>query len=136
MTLEREIEILAKCVYGEAGGMAKEEQALVAWCVFQRVDAGFGSTIAEVVTQPLQFTGYAANKPVDAGILRLCKAEYAKWKRGAGQGEVWQAGLGSAWLGAAWRGKARFGRRGRVMTVACRRDGDRLPTYAAEKKLA
>jgi hypothetical protein len=81
---DNDMEILAKCVYGEAGGMLPEEQRLVVWTVFQRVDDGrFGASIKAVITAPAQFTGYAPDKPVVGAILALCEEEYAKWKSGA-----------------------------------------------------
>jgi hypothetical protein len=71
--------MLAQTVYGEARGCASTEQALVLWCIFQRVDYGFGADIAAVVTAPSQFHGYSASHPVLPEILELCAAERDKW---------------------------------------------------------
>jgi spore germination cell wall hydrolase CwlJ-like protein len=62
---ETEIEILAQTVYGEARGCSTEEQKLVVWVVFQRVDAdGFGGTIEKVLAAPRQFHGYDPKNPI------------------------------------------------------------------------
>lgn len=78
-----DIELLARTVYGEARGLCAEEQRLVVWTVFQRVDAGaYGDTVAEVVTKPNQFAGYDPAHPVTDEIFALCAEELDKWERG------------------------------------------------------
>lgn len=53
-----EIELIARTIWGEAEGVVSQaEQAAVAWCVLNRVDAS-GQTIEQVVTAPNQFLGY------------------------------------------------------------------------------
>lgn len=53
-----ELELVARTIWGEAEGVAsRDEQAAVAWCILNRVDA-WGKTIEEVVTAPSQFHGY------------------------------------------------------------------------------
>ena len=53
-----EIELIARTIWGEAEGVADQtEQAAVAWCILNRVDAS-GQTIERVVTAPNQFLGY------------------------------------------------------------------------------
>jgi len=73
--------MLARVVWGEARGCLPDEQRLVIWTVFQRVDAGgwYGSTIKEVVTKCGQFNGYSRRNPVDPDIYDLCAGEYQKW---------------------------------------------------------
>lgn len=53
-----EIELIGRTIWGEAEGVRdRAEQAAVAWCILNRVDAS-GKTIEEVVTAPEQFHGY------------------------------------------------------------------------------
>ena len=80
---EKDIELLAKTVYGEARGCSREEQKLVIWTVFQRVgDTRFGDTLESVITAPAQFSGYRAKNPVDPRIYELCVEEINKWVNG------------------------------------------------------
>lgn len=51
---EAEVDLLARTIYAEARGLSATEQAAVAWCVLNRVDAGYG-TLTEVLTAPHQF---------------------------------------------------------------------------------
>lgn len=51
---EETVNLLADTIYAEARGSQTMEQAAVAWCVLNRVDAGYG-TIEEVLTAPYQF---------------------------------------------------------------------------------
>ena len=75
----KEIEMLAKTVYGEARGCSTIEQSAVVWCILNRVDAGRGS-IAEVITAPGQFSGYSKNFPVTNEIKALVQDVIARWK--------------------------------------------------------
>ena len=53
-----EVELIARTIWGEADGVkSKAEQAAVAWCILNRVDA-WGQSIEYVVTKPYQFLGY------------------------------------------------------------------------------
>lgn len=53
---EREANMLAQLINSEAGGVkSKAQQAGVPWCVLNRFDAGFESTIAAVITADGQF---------------------------------------------------------------------------------
>jgi len=76
-----DIRMLARVVWGEARGCSPDEQRLVCWTVFQRVDAGgwYGSTIKEVVTKRAQFNGYRSKNPVESDIYDLCAEEAQKW---------------------------------------------------------
>jgi len=62
---EAEVEMLARVIWGEARGIPSDmEKAAVVWCVLNRVDAdAWPDTVAEVVTQPYQFTGYLKEYP-------------------------------------------------------------------------
>jgi Cell wall hydrolyses involved in spore germination len=76
--------MIARTVYGEARGCAPDEQALVVWCILQRVDdARFPDTIADVVTQPSQFHGYSPHNPVDDAICAVVATELDAWAQGA-----------------------------------------------------
>ena len=80
----REIEMLAQTVWGEARGLSPDEQRLVAWTVFQRVDAThkWGDNLEDVITQPVQFVGYSENHPVCPVIYALVYEELIKWYNG------------------------------------------------------
>ena len=81
---DRDVEILAKTVWGEARDCAPEEWRLVVWTVLQRVGAaGWGDTIEAVATAKYQFAGYRASNPVDPGIRETVAAELANWASGA-----------------------------------------------------
>jgi hypothetical protein len=79
---DEEADMLARTVWGEAGGLPQEEQALVIWTVLQRVDAGFGDTISAVVTSPNQFAGHDTSHPIKDEILELVQNELGKWELG------------------------------------------------------
>lgn len=61
-----EVEAIAKLIYGEAGVVpSTTEKAAVVWCVLNRVDdPAFPDTVLEVITAPLQFSGYSAENPI------------------------------------------------------------------------
>ena len=70
---------IAKTIYGEAGGLGATEQAAVAWCILNRVDAGKGNIIS-VVTAPRQFHGYSASNPVTDDIYNLVLDVLQRWQ--------------------------------------------------------
>jgi hypothetical protein len=76
-----EIEMLAKTVWGEARGCSDEEQRLVIWTIFQRLDSEIwiGDTIEAIITRQGQFTGYRSYHPIDENILKICEEELQKW---------------------------------------------------------
>lgn len=83
---EDEIDMLARLVLREAGGCSKEEQRLIVWTVFQRVDSTDHdfrnmNTIGDVVTAPYQFA-YDEAAPVKDDIRQMCEAELEKWAKG------------------------------------------------------
>ena len=81
--------IIAKIMYSECGGIQSDtEKACVAWVVLNRVDAGYGDTIAVVATAPMQF-GYKANVPVKDNLLILSYDVLDRWaKEKSGETEV------------------------------------------------
>ena len=80
---ERDIELLAKMVWGEARGCAPAEQALCVWTVINRLEAGrFGDTLEDVVTAPHQFVGYQAKHPVTDEIRTVVEDALAAWDNG------------------------------------------------------
>ena len=71
---ERDIVLCAKLVWGEARGVkSKAEKAAVIWCVLNRLDAGYASTIEKVITARGQFTGYRKSNPVTDELYELAK---------------------------------------------------------------
>lgn len=83
---DAEADMLARLVLREAGGCSEEEQRLVVWTVFQRVDSTDHdfhnmNTITDVVTAPHQFA-YDETAPIKDNIRRMCEAELEKWATG------------------------------------------------------
>lgn len=75
-----DIEMLAKVIWGEARGIkSTDEKAAVVWCILNRVDAGFASTIKGVVTAPYQFTGYRSSNPVTEEFYDLALDVLVRW---------------------------------------------------------
>lgn len=80
---EEEIDMLAKLVCAEAGGCSADEQRLVIWTVFQRVDSADWdfrnmNDITAVVTAPNQFA-YSQKAPIIESIRAICAEEISKW---------------------------------------------------------
>lgn len=67
-----EAELIAKTIYGEGRGCSQMEQAAIAWCILNRADT-YGASVAEVVTAPYQFLGYAEHNPVTPEIYALAQ---------------------------------------------------------------
>lgn len=86
---QEDIDALARTMWGEARGITdKAEIAAVAWCVLNRVDAGYG-TILKVVSAPGQFDGYKSYFPVTEELAELAKDVLIRWNREkAGETEV------------------------------------------------
>lgn len=61
---EKEIEMLAKVVYKEAGGIKwKHHKAAVVWCVLNRLDSGiYGDSMYDIIVQPNAFAYYPETK--------------------------------------------------------------------------
>lgn len=76
-----EAKYLAKTIWGEARGCSTTEQAAVAWCVLNRVDAeGFSNNIIKVITQPSQFHGYRRSFPVTDELYELAIDVLGRWE--------------------------------------------------------
>lgn len=89
---DADAQALAQMAWGESRGVASLsagggtvspecQQAAAMWCVLNRYDAGFaGDSIAEIVSAPRQFHGYAAEHPVDEGLLALAYDVLDRWQ--------------------------------------------------------
>jgi hypothetical protein len=75
---DKELDMIAKTVWGEARGCSILEQSAVVWCILNRVDSGRG-TIAQVITAYEQFHGYSSNNPVTEKQLAIAKDVVARW---------------------------------------------------------
>lgn len=70
---DKQVEMMANVMYGEARGLDDMHIAAVGWCVLNRVDAGYG-TIEQVISAPHQFCGYKANRVYkDLDSYNRCK---------------------------------------------------------------
>lgn len=82
---EREVELIAKTVYGEAlVTQSDTEMAAVVWCILNRVDAddyGCGHSIEYVVTFNRQFHGYNEDNPVTPHIKELVIDVLDRWMK-------------------------------------------------------
>lgn len=78
---EEDVEMLAKLIWGEARGVdSTAQKAAVVWCVLNRVDASsFPDTIAEVVTQKHQFTGYRESFPATEEFKEIAEDVLIRW---------------------------------------------------------
>lgn len=84
---QREREVLAKLLYGEAndGVVPEAERSMVIWCVLNRLDSAqsrwFGGTIEGITTNQKQFNGYRENNPVTEANLNLVDDVAKRWQR-------------------------------------------------------
>ena len=78
---EEDVEMLARLIWGEARGVdSTAQKAAVVWCVLNRVDASsFPDTIAGVVTQKHQFTGYSESFPVTEEFKEIAEDVLIRW---------------------------------------------------------
>lgn len=78
---EKDAELIAKTLYGETRSdeIPTDQKAAVAWCILNRVDAGWG-TIKEVVTAEMQFTGYRASNPIWGNLYELTLDVLHRWQ--------------------------------------------------------
>lgn len=78
LNAETDIEILAKVMLNEAGGVKNRMyQAAVAWCILNRADL-YGCSIYEVVSAPAQFA-WNENTIVREDLKELAKDVYIRW---------------------------------------------------------
>ena len=77
---ENDVRLIAKTLYGETRSdeIPTGQKAAVAWCILNRVDAGWG-TIEDVVTAESQFTGYKASNPVWDSLRELTLDVLHRW---------------------------------------------------------
>ena len=75
----KDINMIARTVWGEARGLSDLEKSMVIWCILNRVDAG-ETSIARIITAEGQFHGYSPNFPVDEDIVALVKDVLARWQ--------------------------------------------------------
>ena len=77
-----EVEIIAKVLWGECRGIPNTmEKAAVVWCITNRLDAGFGDSIIEVITAPNQFAGYDKDYPLDEELMEIARDVLIRWHR-------------------------------------------------------
>lgn len=76
---EAEVIIVAKVLYDECRGVASDtEKACVVWTICNRVDAGYGSTITDVVVAHGQFA-YRSSAPVWDELYALANDVLERW---------------------------------------------------------
>lgn len=79
---KEDVEAIARTLYGECRGIPSDmEKAAVAWCVLNRLDAGFEGTIIEVVSAPKQFVGYDPDHPLLPNLVTLAEDVMIRWHR-------------------------------------------------------
>mgnify|MGYP004724363835 FL=1 len=80
------VDLLARTIYAEARGCSTMEQAAVAWCVLNRVDAGYGD-IEAVLTAPHQFATWSGE--IGQEQLDIATDVLIRWEREkAGESDV------------------------------------------------
>ena len=78
---EKEIDMIAQTIWGEARGLNTFEQSLVVWCILNRVDDGtWGNTIMEVITARSQFHGYSSTHPITEEHRALARDVVTRWQ--------------------------------------------------------
>lgn len=81
LATDYEIELIARTIWGEAGGCYDEaHRAAVAWCILNRVEA-WGQSIGEVVTAEGQFHGYIWWGECPEEHLELAADVVHRWER-------------------------------------------------------
>ena len=76
---EKDVIALAKVLYNECRGIPSTvEKACVGWTACNRVDAGYGDTIYEVLTAPNQFA-YNKRSPVTEELYYLALDVLERW---------------------------------------------------------
>lgn len=87
---QEDVDALARTLYGECRGVpSKMEQAAVAWCILNRVDAGYADTVLGVVAAPGQFVGYSPYHPVTDELAELAADVLERhWREQQGETEV------------------------------------------------
>ena len=75
------VDLMARTIYAEARGCSTMEQAAVAWCVLNRVDAGYGD-IETVLTAPHQFATWGGE--IRQEQLDIAADVLMRWEREKG----------------------------------------------------
>lgn len=84
---EEDVITMAKVMYREARGVDSITQiACVGWVACNRVDAGIGDTITEVLTAPYQFA-WTPNTPVEEWLVEIAEDVLQKWSIEKSTGE-------------------------------------------------
>lgn len=114
---QEDVDALARTLYGECRGVpSRMEQAAVAWCVLNRVDAGYADTVLGVVSAPGQFVGYSSYHPVTDELAELAADVLERhWREQQGETDVgrvlpidylWFSGRdGHNWFRAKYRSR-------------------------------
>ncbi len=78
-----EVDMLARMLWGEARGVASDmEKAACVWVVFNRIDdPRFPDTVAAVLEQPYQFTGYDPEYPATAELQAIAADVWTRYHR-------------------------------------------------------
>lgn len=71
------VQLVGRAIWGEAGGLTREERAAVVWCACNRADA-WGQTLEEVLV-PSQFHGLAIAGDVPEEHLDVARDVLARW---------------------------------------------------------
>ena len=79
---DSDVTMLARLIYGEARGIdSLTHKSAVAWCVLNRVDAGYADgTIKGVITARGQFAGYSRRHPVTLTHWHVAKDVLERWE--------------------------------------------------------
>ena len=84
---EEDVITMAKVMYREARGVDSITQiACVGWVACNRVDAGIGDTITEVLTAPHQFV-WIPNTPVEEWLAEIAEDVLQRWSIEKSTGE-------------------------------------------------
>lgn len=79
---EKELDMIAQTMLGEAGGLSEYHHSMVVWCILNRVDAGdaWGHRVAGVIAAPNQFHGYVPTYPVLPELRELAEDIVIRWQ--------------------------------------------------------
>ena len=71
---EEDVHAIARTLWGECRGVeSRAERAAVAWCILNRLDAGYADTVKGVCAASGQFEGYDAGHPLDEDLVELAR---------------------------------------------------------------
>lgn len=79
---DKDLEILAKTIFGEARGESEEGQIAIACCILNRFASKrwyAGKTIADTCQKPWQFSCWNENDPNRAKLEKLTYPSYSKY---------------------------------------------------------